>query len=150
MVVNQIVHRCEESVVMLRRDEAVHSLLLVVRCVVFASLTSFATAASGAAAAGAPPTNGSDPMTLAAAYIGVPTSTLAVDIVEETGRTGVLGLQVAVDQLDSAMAAKLSALPPTTDQGTVMAYLSVVAGHHDIRDALLDRAVTTLRGALGG
>jgi hypothetical protein len=91
-----------------------------------------------------------EPMSCAAAYIGVPRSALAADIVNETRRTGTLGTQVAIEQLDAAMARQLSASGPRFDSSLLPWYSAVIARHDAIRDALLDQTVTALRGVGGG
>ena len=135
---------------MLRQSRIVRKCALAAGCAVLATISTFGAPPRQAQAATAPPSPESDPITLAAAYIGVPTSTLAAHIVTETRQTGTLGIQVVIDQLDEAMARQLSALPPTIDESIIMAHYSVIASHHTIRDALLDQAVTGLKGALGG
>jgi hypothetical protein len=134
---------------MLRRTRIVRSCAITAGCAVLATLSPFASPARQALANPPPPVS-SDPISLAAAYIGTPTSTLAADIVNETMRTGLPGTQVAIDQLDAAMTRQLSALAPTTDSSTIMAYRSLVVAHDTIRDQLLDRTLTALKGALGG
>jgi hypothetical protein len=75
---------------------------------------------------------------------------LAAGIVNKTIRTGALGTQVAIDQLDAAMERQLSASAPTLDLSLVPWYRAVIARHDAIRDALLDQTVTALRGPIGG
>jgi hypothetical protein len=107
-------------------------------------------AATPAHASSNPPPLGCEPIECAAAYIGVPRSTLAADIVNETIRTGTLGTQVAVNQLDAAKAHKLSAIAPALSAGLVASYQTVIANHDTIRDAVLDQAVSGLLGANEG
>jgi hypothetical protein len=118
-------------------------------CAAIATTAIAAGPADPALAASRPPQD-CDPIDCAAVYIGVPSSTLAADIVNETRRTGTLGTQVAIDQLDVAMAHKLSAIAPAPSGDLVMSYWVVIAGHDTIRDALLDQAVSNLINAQRG
>ena len=104
------------------------------------------TPAGLAGATGSPTTPACDAIACAAAYIGVPTTTLADDIVNETIRTGTLGTQIAIDQLDTAMANLLSTGAPRLDSSLLPWYRAVITRHDTIRDALLDQTVTALRG----
>jgi hypothetical protein len=74
----------------------------------------------------------------------VPRSTIAAAIANETRRTGTLGTQVAIDQLDAAMAHKVSAIALAASAALVLSYWVVIANHDAIRDALLDQAVSSL------
>ena len=109
--------------------------------------TIVASPADPAHAASTPPSLGCEPIACAAAYIGVPRSAVAADIVNETRRTGTIGTQVAIDQLDAAMTRKLSAIASSPEASLVMSYWVVIANHDAIRDALLDQAVSYLLGA---
>jgi hypothetical protein len=107
-------------------------------------------AATPAHASSDPAPLGCEPIECAAAYIGVSRSTLAADIVNETIRTGTLGTRVALNQLDAAMAQKLSAIAPTPSASLVASYQTVIANHDTIRDAVLDQAVSGLLGTSEG
>ena len=119
-------------------------------CAMLAAVATLGTAAGPALAATSSSTLGCEPIACAATYIGVPTRTLAADIATQTRRTGTLGIHVAIDQLDAALAAQLSAIVPGTDESLVMSHYTAITRHHAIHNALLDQAVTGLRGALGG
>lgn len=105
--------------------------------------------ANAALAASSPPPLGCEPIDCAAAYIGVSRSTIVADIVNESRRTASLGTQVAIDQLDAAMAQKLSAIAPATAASLVMSHWVVIANHDAIRDALLNQAVAALCPSCG-
>lgn len=114
------------------------------------SAVSVGTAADPGAAVASSPPLGCEPIACAAADIGVPATTLASEIAAEAQRTGTLGVQVAIDQLDAAMATGLAAIPPAPEGTLAASQRSVIARHHAVRDALLTQAVTALRAALGG
>jgi hypothetical protein len=113
-------------------------------CTAIATTAIAAGSAGPAFAASGQPPLGCEPIECAAAYIGIPSTTLAADIVNETTRTGTLGTQVAIDQLDTAMAHKLWAIAPAASATLVMSYWVVIANHDAIRDAVLNQAVTAL------
>ena len=121
----------------------------IAACAAIATTAVAAGAADAAFAAKSPTLLGCEPIDCAAAYIGVPSTTLAAATVNETTRTGTLGTHVAIDQLDAAMAHKLSAIAPTPSATLVMSYWVVIANHDAIRDALLDQAVTALCPSCG-
>ncbi len=104
---------------------------------------------SGGPRSRTPPTL-AEPITDAAAYIGVTAASLAAEIVNETMRTGLPGTHVAIEQLDAAMARQLSTLTPGTDANTIFATQAIIATHHAIRNAILSQTVTVLQGALSG
>ena len=60
------------------------------------------------------------------------------------------GRPPAVNQLDAAMAQKLSAIAPAPSAGLVASYQMVIANHDTICDALLDQAVSGLVGTSEG
>ena len=124
---------------MLRQTRIARSLVVTATCAALATSALLAASVPQALAETTPPANYTDPITIAAAYIGVPTSTLATDIMDETRRTGSLGIQAAIDQLDSAMATQLSTLAPITDLNTIMAYRTTLLDHHAIRDGCSTR-----------
>jgi hypothetical protein len=124
------------------------SCAVVAGCAVLAAVLLFGAPARQARAESDPPSLNRDPITMAAAFIGVSTATLAADIVNETMRTGTIGVHVAIDQLDAAMSMKLSAPEPTTDQSVIWTHYSVIVSHDTIRDALLSHAVTVPQGRL--
>jgi hypothetical protein len=96
-----------------------------------------------------PPPLNCDPIACAAAYIGVPATTLAVEIATEATRTGTIGTQVAISQLDAAMSRQL-AVSDRSDPASLLFNWSILVIHDAIHDALLDQSVTALRGVLGG
>jgi hypothetical protein len=89
------------------------------------------------------------PIACAAAYIGVPPTALAADIGNEARRTGTIGTQVAIDQLDTALTRHLTT-SDAAHPATAVSKWSSIALHDAIHDTLLHIAVTGLRGALGG
>jgi hypothetical protein len=113
-------------------------------CTAIATTAIAGSSANPALATSDPPPLGCEPIDCAAAYVGVPRSTLAADSVNETFRTGTLGTQVAIDQLDAAMADKLSAIAPEPSASLVWSYWLVIANHDAIRDAVLNQAGTDL------
>lgn len=111
---------------------------------------SAAAAASDAVGADAPPRCGQHPIDCAAEFIGVPADQLVTDILNRSRETGTIGVQAAIDQLDSALEEQLSIMPVTADLHVVMSHWDLYARHAEIRDSLLDTSVQTLRGVLGG
>ena len=89
------------------------------------------------------------PIACAAAYIGVPATTLAVDIVNEARRSGTIGMQVAIGQLDTAMTRQLTASDRSGPDGALLSW-SIVAVRDAIYDALLNQSFAALRSVLGG
>lgn len=96
-----------------------------------------------------PPPPNCDPIACAAAYIGVPATSLAVEIATEARRTGTIGTQVAINQLDAAMTRHLAASDPS-DPAHQLFNWSIAMIRDAIHDALLDQSTTALRAALGG
>jgi hypothetical protein len=136
--------------VKLRPTPTVRSSIVAGGLAVLAAVAAAGPPAGPAGATDSAATLGCEPIACAATYIGVPRSALAADIVNETRRTGTLGTQVAIEQLDAAMARQLSASAPRIDASLLPWYRAVIARHDAIRDALLDQTVTALRGVLGG
>lgn len=131
---------------MLRPIRTLRSLAIAAGCAALTA-SSLGAPTTRTAAAQAPGSLDAEPIARAAAYIGVPTSALAADIVAATTPTGISGMQVAVDQLDAAMTRHLASFALVIDENTVLAHHAAAA---EIRDALLDQAVTVLQSALRG
>jgi hypothetical protein len=132
-----------------RPPRSVRSTIAAGGLTVLTVLATVATPAGATVATGSPTTLECEPIVCAAAYIGVPAPALAADIVNETIRTGTIGAQIAIRQLDAAMTSQLTASVPSFDSGLIPAYRAVIARHDAIRDALLDQTVTALHSVLG-
>jgi hypothetical protein len=133
----------------LRQSQFFRSCAITGSCVALAALAPLDSSTAEARVARTPPTL-AEPITDAAAYIGVTAASLAAEIVNETMRTGLPGTDVAIEQLDAAMARQLSTLTPGTDANTIFATQAIIATHHAIRNAILSQTVTVLQGALSG
>jgi hypothetical protein len=110
-----------------------------------AILAALATPATHPAAAAPQPAPDCAPIACAAAYIGVSEPTLSVQIVNEARRTGLPGMNEALQQLATAQSEKLAAVGTSSDAAThALIRWSIRSTHDAVRDLLLTYAISGL------
>jgi hypothetical protein len=87
---------------------------------------------------------GCAPITCAAQYIGVPTTTLSTAVAVRARAGQGLGVGIVLDMLDAAEHAKLATVTGPSPAANVLQVRQIMQGHDDVEDLIMNYAVSSL------